>query len=265
MRVVVLGCGGSGGVPLVGPAGGYWGACDRHNPRNRRRRVSILVEDRGQSILIDTAPDLREQLLDAGAARIDAVLYTHDHADHVNGIDELRHIRTKGRGAIDCYGDEATMAAIERRFLYAFRQNEDGSGVLYKPFLRRRDLGGPFGPVTVGPLAIRPFIQDHGFGTMTIGYRIGDMAYSTDLVDLPEESWTVLTGLRLWIVDCLRDEPHPTHAHFDKVMGWVERLKPGRAVLTHMNHSMDYETVRRRCPPGVEPAFDGMILEIEDP
>ena len=260
MRVVVLGCGGSGGVPLIGAAGGYWGACDPASARNRRRRVSVLVEDQGQAILIDTSPDLREQLLDAGAAKIDAVLYTHDHADHVNGIDELRHIRTKGRsGSIDCYGEARTMAAIERRFLYAFRQNEDGSGVLYRPFLRRRDIDAPF---AVGPIAIRPFVQDHGFGTLTTGYRIGEMAYSTDVVDLPETSWAVLAGIRLWIVDCLRDEPHPTHAHFDKVMRWIERLKPERTVLTHMNHSMDYETVRRRCPPGIEPGFDGLTLDL---
>ncbi len=259
MRVTVLGCGGSAGVPLIGRPGGYWGACDPQNPRNRRRRVSVLVEEQGQTILIDTSPDLREQLLDAGVSRIDAVFYTHDHADHVSGIDELRHIRVKGRSGIDCYGEAATMIAIEGRFRYAFEQSVIGSGVLYRPFLNRRDVAGPF---RVGPVPVVPFAQDHGLGAMTTGYRIGDMAYSTDLVDLPEGSWAALEGIRLWVVDCLREEPHPTHAHLEKTLGWIERVKPERAVLTHMNHTLDYEVARLRCPPGVEPGYDGLVVEI---
>jgi phosphoribosyl 1,2-cyclic phosphate phosphodiesterase len=260
MRVTILGCGGSAGVPMLGGrAGGYWGACDPANPRNRRRRVSILVEDAGQVILVDTSPDLRAQLLDAGATRIDAVLYTHDHADHLNGIDELRHIRVKGRTAIDCFGEAAVMAAIERRFRYAFRQNEEGSGVLYKPFLKRHDLAGPF---KIAGVPVTPFVQDHGFGSTTTGYRIGDVAYSTDVVDLPEASWAALQGIRLWVVDALREEPHPTHAHLERTLSWIAQLKPERAVLTHMNHSMDYEAVARRCPPGVEPGYDGLVLEL---
>ena len=184
MRVTVLGCGGSAGVPMIGRAGGYWGACDPANPRNRRRRVSILIEDQGQTILIDTSPDLREQLLAADVTRLDAVLYTHDHADHINGIDELRHIRVKGRNGIDCYGTAATMAPIAARFRYAFEQNEVGSGVLYRPFLNRHDISGPF---AIGPVPIVPFAQDHGLGSTTTGYRVGDMAYSTDAVELPDE------------------------------------------------------------------------------
>lgn len=259
MKVTVLGCGGSAGVPMLGRPGGYWGACDPQNPRNRRRRVSVLVEVQDQVILVDSSPDLREQLLDAEVSRIDAVLYTHDHADHVNGIDELRHIRLKGRSGIDCYGEAETMAAIERRFRYAFAQNEIGSGVLYRPFLNRHDISGPF---QLGPVTVLPFVQHHGFGNITTGYRIGDMAYSTDVVELPEESWAALEGIRLWVVDALREEPHLTHAHLEKTLGWIERLKPERAVLTHMNHTMDYETVRRRCPPGVEPGYDGLMIEL---
>jgi phosphoribosyl 1,2-cyclic phosphate phosphodiesterase len=259
MKVTVLGCGGSAGVPMVGRPGGYWGACDPQNPRNRRRRVSVLVEDQDQVILVDTSPDLRQQLLDADVTRLDAVLYTHDHADHVSGIDELRHIRVKGRNGIDCYGEAATLDAIEARFRYAFAQNDVGSGVLYRPFLSRRDVTGPF---RVGPVEVVPFVQDHGFGSSTTGYRIGDRAYSTDVVDLPEESWAALKGIRLWVVDALREEPHPTHAHLERTLGWIERLKPARAVLTHMNHTMDYETVRKRCPPGVEPGYDGLVIEV---
>lgn len=259
MKVTVLGCGGSAGVPMVGRPGGYWGACDPQNPRNRRRRVSVLVEDQGQVILVDTSPDLRQQLLDADVTRLDAVLYTHDHADHVSGIDELRHIRDKGRSGIDCYGEAAMLDLIEARFRYAFVQNEAGSGLLYRPFLNRRDVTGPF---RVGPVEVVPFVQNHGFGSTTTGYRIGDMAYSTDVVDLPEDAWAALEGIRLWIVDALREEPHQTHAHLEKTLGWIERLRPARAVLTHMNHTMDYETVRRRCPPGVEPGYDGLVIEI---
>lgn len=243
---------------MVGRPGGYWGACDPANPRNRRRRVSALVEEHGQTILIDTSPDLREQLLAADASRIDAVLYTHDHADHVSGIDELRHIRAKGRAGIECFGAPETMAMIEARFGYAFVQNVSGSGVLYRPFLTRRDVEGPF---RIGPVPVVPFVQDHGLGTVTTGYRIGDMAYSTDVVDLPEESWAALRGLRLWVVDCLREEPHATHAHLEKTLGWIERARPERAVLTHMNHTLDYEAARRRCPPGVEPGYDGLVVE----
>jgi len=258
MRVTVLGCGGSAGVPMIGRPGGYWGDCDPANPRNRRRRVSILIEEQSQTILIDSSPDLREQLLAANVTRLDAVLYTHDHADHINGIDELRHIRIKGRNGIDCYGTADTMSGIAGRFRYAFEQNEVGSGVLYRPFLKRHDVSGPF---AVGPVPIVPFAQDHGLGSTTTGYRVSDVAYSTDVVELPEESWAVLAGIRLWVVDCLREEPHPTHAHLDKTLSWIERIKPERAILTHMNHTLDYEVARRRCPPGVEPGYDGLSVE----
>ncbi len=268
MRVTVLGCGGSGGVPLLGDD---WGACNPANPRNRRRRVSVLVETAGQAILIDASPDLREQLLDAKTSHLDAVLFTHDHADHTHGIDDLRFLRRgKGVPPLDAYGTRETLASIAGRFDYIFRQVEAGSGTLYRPFLAARLIDGPF---CVGEVPVVPFDQDHGLGTMSTGFRVGGragpdgrlaggMAYSTDVVELPEESLDRLGDLDLWIVDCLRFEPHLTHAHLDKALAWIERLKPRRAILTHMNHMTDYDEVARRCPPGVEPAYDGLVAEI---
>lgn len=270
MKVTILGCGGSGGVPLLGED---WGRCNPHNPKNRRRRVSVLVETAAQTILIDASPDVRAQLLDARVAHVDAVLFTHDHADHTHGIDDLRFLR-RDRGAppLDAWGTAATMASLTGRFAYIFRQNEEGSGTLYRPFLAPRLIDGRF---EVGGVPVVPFEQDHGLGTVTTGFRVGGeageagrmrggMAYSTDAVELSEAALAELHDLDLWIVDCLRFEPHPTHAHFDKAIAWIERLKPRRAVLTHLNHMTDYDEVARRCPPGVEPAYDGLVVEIGD-
>jgi phosphoribosyl 1,2-cyclic phosphate phosphodiesterase len=258
MRVTILGCGGSGGVPLLGLG---WGACNPDNPRNRRRRVSILVEQGGTTILVDASPDLRQQLLDAGCDRLDAVLFTHDHADHSHGIDDLRFVKRPDGAPLPVYGDAATLATLARRFDYIFRQNESGSGILYRPFLQPRELAGPF---AIGGLSVRSFEQDHGYGTKTTGYRIGNMAYSTDVVGLSESAFALLSGLDLWVVDCLRFEPHPTHAHFDLTMQWIERVRPQHAVLTHLNHSVDYEVLASRCPPGVEPGYDGLAIDIPD-
>ena len=254
MKVTILGCGGSGGVPL---ATGYWGACDPENPRNRRHRVSILVEEGSTVILVDTSPDLRQQALAVNLKRLDAVLYTHAHADHMHGIDDLRPFnRAMGR-AIDIYGSPETMAEVKSRFGYVVAPLAPAGG-FYKPVLVPHDVTGPF---TVGGIEILPFEQDHGF-SKTTGYRIGDIAYSTDCVDLPEASFAALKDLRLWIVDCLRFEPHPTHAHFEKVLSWVARVKPERAVLTHMNQSVDYDTIAAQCPSGVEPGYDFMEIEV---
>ena len=259
MRVTVLGCGGSGGVPLIG---GIWGSCNPANPRNRRRRVSIHVEGAGRSILVDASPDLRQQLLDAEIKELDAVLFTHDHADHCHGIDDLRFLRHDPRAApLEAWATAKTLSVLKERFDYIFKQNEENSGVLYRPFLAAREVTGPF---RVGHLNILPFDQQHGLGTVTTGYRIGRMAYSTDVVGLGEDAFAVLQDLDLWIVDCLRFEPHPTHAHFDLTMSWIERVKPKHALLTHLNHMIDYDVLASRCPPGVEPAYDGLSIEIPD-
>lgn len=256
MRVTVLGCGGSGGVPLID---GSWGRCNPDNPKNRRRRVSVLVEHPDATILIDTSPDVRAQLLDAAVKRIDAVLFTHDHADHTHGIDDLRYMRRDHNTPIDAWMDAATLQTLQTRFDYIFRQQQEGSKILYKPVLRPHVFDGPF---AVNGVQVIPFDQHHGYGTMTKGFRIGRFAYSTDVVDLPEESFEKLHGLGLWIVDCLRYEPHPTHSHFERTLEWIARLRPERAVLTHLNHQLDYDDLKSRCPEGVEPGYDGLVIDL---
>lgn len=249
MRVTILGCGTSGGVPRIGD---LWGVCDRGNPRNRRRRVSILVEAAGAKVLVDTSPDLREQCLDNGIERLDAVLYTHDHADHVHGIDDLRGFFLLQRRRIPVYASRASLNVLERRFDYVFKPM-----LGYPAICDAHEIRGPF---RVGDLAVTPFEQGHGEVT-SLGFRFGAIAYSTDLKSLPESSFATLDGVDVWIVDALRPEPHPTHAHLDLTLSWIERLKPRRAILTHMTADMDYDTLRRTLPPGVEPAYDGMVIE----
>ena len=249
----MLGCGTSGGVPRIG---NHWGACDPNEPKNRRRRSSVLVEASGVSLLIDTTPDLREQCLDAGLSRLDAVLYTHEHADHVMGIDDLRAFMVLQGRQVPAYGDSRTLAGLHRRFDYIF----DGSNG-YPPICEARPIDGPF---AVNGLAVRPFPQRHG-DIETLGFRIGGFAYSTDLNGLTDEARAALHGLDLWVVDALRPQPHPTHSHLAQTLQWIEELRPRRAVLTHMTWDMDYATLRRELPAGVEPGYDGLAIELPDP
>ncbi len=258
MKITILGCGGSGGVPFAdGAPGGNWGVCDPDNPRNRRRRVSILVEQGGTVLLVDASPDLRAQLLDSGARRLDAVLFTHAHADHCHGLDELRAMANARGGPIDAYMDRPTRDALVRRFGYAFTASHNPNG-FYTPILNDVPIDGP---VEVGDIRIVPFVQQHGRET-SLGYRFGDAAYSTDVTALDEAAFSALDGVKLWILDCLRERPHPTHSHLAQSLEWIARVAPARAVLTHMNHQIDYQDLTRRCPPGVEPAYDGMVLEV---
>ena len=258
MRVTILGCGGSGGVPILGRSpGGYWGACDPMNPKNQRRRVSILVEEGDSTLLIDTSPDLRLQLIDADVVSLDAVLYSHAHGDHCHGVDDLRHL-VYARGApLPAYMDAETQRVLTQRFAYAFTSSHDPES-FYRPLLEDRVVDGPFSAAGV---SVMPFRQGHGGGT-TLGFRIGRFAYSTDVVALDEAAFEALAGVDLWIVDCLRYEPHPTHAHFEKTLAWIARVKPNRAILTHMNHTIDYADIAARCPPGVEPGYDGLVIEL---
>jgi len=252
VKITILGCGSSMGVPLIG---GDWGACDPAEPRNRRRRVSILVESGPTRVLVDTSPDLREQLLAAGVNALDAVLYTHAHADHLHGIDDLRAINVALKAPLDIHADAATLDLIRERFGYVFQPLK--GDYFYKPTLVPKLVDGPF---AVGGIAVTPFVQDHGFSS-TLGYRFGSVAYSTDVVTLDERAFAALAGIDLWIVDAFRLEPHATHSHLDRTLGWIERVKPKRAVLTHMSQGMDYATLKRRLPAHVEPAYDGMVLE----
>lgn len=255
MKITILGCGAAGGVPMISVG---WGKCDPTNPRNRRRRPSILVQAEGQTILVDSGPDVREQLLDANVRHLDAVLFTHAHADHVHGIDDLREVNRAMRAGIDAYGSPATLSEIGERFGYVFKPLDPATTQIYKPVLRPRTVEGPF---HVGPLEIVPFDQEHGF-CRTTGYRFGRAAYSTDVVELPEQSMQLLEGLDLWIVGCLVDTPHETHAHIDKVLGWVERLKPQLTLITHMSPRLDYDALTASLPAGVAPAYDGQVIEL---
>jgi phosphoribosyl 1,2-cyclic phosphate phosphodiesterase len=254
----MLGCGPSTGVPTIGRR---WGRCDPDDPRNRRRRVSVLVETGGLTLLIDTSPDLREQLLDAGTARIDAVLMTHAHADHLHGIDDLRTVNRLMRAAIPLYADCTALDEIRARFGYVLKPVSEESR-FYKPTLVPHEITGPFAIAGVG---IVPFAQDHGFGNRTLGLRIGGFAYSTDVTELDEAAFAVLAGIELWIVDCLRREPHPTHSHLAKTLSWIARVAPRRAVLTHMDQSLDYRELSAELPPGVEPGQDGLVITLADP
>ncbi len=250
MKVTILGCGTSGGVPRIG---NIWGACDPKNPKNRRRRVSILVEEGDTRLLVDTSPDLREQLLEAEIDRLDGVLYTHDHADHTHGIDDLRAVFHTMRAPVQVYAAKETLAVLGHRFDYIFK-----SKLGYQAICEANEITAPF---KVGGIDVVPFIQNHGPIT-SLGFRFGKVAYSTDLNGLPAESWEILEGVDTWIVDALRYEPHPTHPHLEMTLGWIKKLKPRRAILTHMTWDMDYDTLKRDLPKGVEPGYDGLIIEI---
>jgi len=255
MRVTVLGCGGSRGVPVIGQG---WGNCDPTNPRNRRLRPSVLVEQGGVGVLIDTSPDLRQQLLDADVRRLDAVLWTHQHADHAHGIDELRELCRMMQAPIDAYGWAEHLDDLKARFPYCFDPLRPGDP-FYRPVLNAQAIEGPF---DVRGLPVVPFEQDHGY-MKTVGYRIGKFGYSTDVVRLGEDAFAALEGIEVWIVDCARIEPpHPVHAHLALTLEWIARVKPKRAYLTHMDQTMDYDTVRRLLPPGVEPAYDGLVIDV---
>jgi len=258
LSFTILGCGSSGGVPRLG---GNWGDCDPSNPKNRRRRCSLLVTREAAEgttrVLIDTSPDMREQLLDVGVGALDGVIYTHSHADHMHGIDDLRQVVFNQRQRLPVWADGPTQEALLSRFGYAFVQPE---GSPYPPIL---DLHTIDGPVTItgsgGPITLSPFRADHG-SMDALGFRIGPLAYLPDAVDIPAESWTVLEGLDCWIVDALRRKPHPTHAHLDMTLGWIARAKPARAVITNMHIDLDYETLKAELPPHITPAFDGMTV-----
>jgi phosphoribosyl 1,2-cyclic phosphate phosphodiesterase len=256
VKVRILGCGTSTGVPRIG---NDWGACDPDEPRNRRRRVSILVGAGGTSILVDTTPDMRDQLIDAGTGAVDAIVWTHEHADHAHGIDDVRQLfHNRGR-AIPGYAGERTLRSLTSRFDYVF---EGKWG--YPATVKARPITGS---LTIGGIGLRTTEQPHGAITSTgllfthDGKSIG---YSTDFNDLTDDMATLFEGVDLWIVDALRHHPHPTHSHLDQTLGYIERLRPGRAVLTHMDNSMDYRSLLRQLPPHVEPGFDGMEIELGD-
>jgi phosphoribosyl 1,2-cyclic phosphate phosphodiesterase len=260
LKITVLGSGSSGGVPLVGCA---CAVCRSTNPKNRRLRVSIVVESTTTRILVDASPDLRAQLLASGFTKFDAVIFTHAHADHMHGIDELRSINHQIQAPLDCYSDAATLAEARTRFGYAFGPLADLPGGHYVvPVLRQREvvLGRPF---RIGDIEVVGFEQMHGGDRMpTLGLRFGGFAYSTDVKTLDATAFATLAGVDTWVVDCLQENPNWAHSHLAQTLDWIGQVAPRRAVLTHMNHRVEYDDWRARLPAHVEPAFDGMVLEI---
>ena len=266
-KLTILGCGSSGGVPRLG---NNWGACDQDNPKNRRRRCSVLVERydgregrRGRTrALIDTSPDIREQLLDAGVGTINGVLYTHDHADHTHGIDDLRVLSYNMKSRINVHMDEVVEASLLSRFGYCFKKPMGSS---YSPILQGHRIDPP-NPVLIegggGVITAQPIIQEHG-QINSLGFRFGNVAYSPDISGIPGPSLEMLRGLDVWIVDALRYVHHPSHFSVDDALSWIKRLKPKRAILTHLHVDLDYETLRRDLPEGVEPAYDGMTVAFD--
>jgi len=252
MKVTVLGCGTSQGVPRVG---GYWGDCDPNESKNRRRRVSIAVEDKGSRVIVDTTPDLREQLLSADIRHIDAVFYTHDHADHCHGIDDLRGIFYERGSPVPVYAQPETLNVLKQRFGYIF---EGAGGYPAIAEARVLDVGKP---VQVGDLTVDSIHLEHG-RIMSVGYRFGTVAYSTDFNEIPATSQPAFKGLDIWIVDALRRTPHPTHPHLDKTLSWIEKFQPKKAYLTHMAWDMDYQTLCNELPAHIRPAYDGLEIEL---
>ena len=250
MRVTILGCGSSGGVPRIG---NDWGACDPHNPKNRRRRCSVLVEHEETCVVIDTAPDFREQMLDADVQRLDAVVFTHAHADQAHGIDDLRMFYLRQRALVPVYGNAETIATLHQRFDYCFAEVAG-----YPPILAAHELKGP---QRVGSLDVVPFTVEHG-QIEALGFRIGRFGYVPDVSGLPEAAMAELTGLDTLVLDALRYRPHPSHAHLEQALEWIEVLRPRRAVLTNLHIDLDYETLVAEVPDGVEPAYDRMVLDI---
>ena len=255
MKFTILGCGGSGGVPLIG---NNWGNCDPANPLNRRTRVSALVEEGGQTLLVDTSPDMREQLLRADVRDITAIFYTHAHADHSHGIDNIRSLNWLTQRPTPIYACEETMDDLQHRFAYIFQERTEKE-VFYRPAVEAHVLDGA--PLTFESIKVTTFPQEHGNVT-SMGYRFNDIGYSTDAGALSDAAFEALRGVKVWVLGAIRERPHHTHAHVDMALEWIERVKPERAILTHMDQSLDYSALRSKLPSNVEPAYDGLVVEV---
>lgn len=258
LRCTILGCGSSGGVPRLG---GHWGDCDPENPKNSRLRCSMLVEritnDGVTRALIDTSPDLRQQLLRAGVGELDAVLWTHGHADHVHGLDDLRMIVFNMRRRLPAWADGNTQNDLYSRFGYAFIQPEDSP---YPPILDMHTIAGD---VTIegagGPIVLQPFKVNHG-SIDALGFKVGGLVYLPDVAKMNDAAWEMVTGCECWVLDTLRRTPHPTHSHLAQSLEWIARARPKRAVLTNMHIDLDCATLDAETPENVTPAYDGMAL-----
>lgn len=262
LKLTILGCGSSGGVPRLGPT---WGACNPKNKKNIRLRCSVLIEnieEEGRTnILIDTSPDMRQQLLSVNCTHLDGVLYTHDHADHTHGIDDLRMVAYSMKKKVSCYFNLETRNSLISRFAYCFNQIE---GSEYRPILNENIISNDslfkiFG--RNNSIEVQAIPQLHGDIT-SLGYRVGRLAYSPDVSNLPKTSIPLLENLDVWIVDTLRYTEHPSHFSVNNALDWIYKIKPKRAILTHMTSDLDYEKLKEKLPDGVEPAYDGMVIEL---
>ena len=254
MKVRVLGCGTSTGVPKIG---NHWGQCDPLEPRNRRMRSSILVESGGQSVLVDCGPDLREQLLAAGVGKLDAVIATHDHGDHVHGIDDLRPVAQALDAPVPVHASAETLASLRHRFAYAFARSE-----MYRPIVEGHEISCEW---AFGYATVRFVDQPHG-GPTSLGIRFDEqdksLVYAIDFCELSDDMARLYEGADVWIADCLTRTPHPTHAHLDGVLGWARELRVGRLYLTHMGNGLDYRTLVAELPDWAAPAHDGLEIEL---
>jgi phosphoribosyl 1,2-cyclic phosphate phosphodiesterase len=262
LTFTILGCGSSMGVPRVALG---WGDCDPDNPKNRRRRCSLLVERSNAQghqtrVLVDCSPDLRQQLLDTQVDWLDGVLITHEHADHTHGIDDLRPLFIKSRKRVDIFMDEATSRALHARFGYCFMTPP---GSEYPPILAEHRIESGR-TVTInghgGPIEALPVLQEHG-DIPSLGFRFGNLAYSCDIKCLPDASLAAMSGLDVWIVDALRRAPHPSHMNLEEALDWIGKVKPKRAILTNLHSDLDYEALRASLPANVEPGYDGMEIQ----
>ncbi len=258
MKIKILGCGAAGGVPMVSRG---WGKCDPNNSKNRRLRTSLLLQHNKQNLLFDTGPDLREQLLSAQIKDLAAVLYTHEHADHTHGIDDLREINRAMQKGIPVYANATTLNLLKDRFSYAFYPINIEKETFFHPWLEP-NLIKPGEAFYIKDLKIIPFVQDHEW-TTSLGFRINNFGYSTDVVHLYESALSVLKGVDTWVVGCLSEQDHPSHASLRRVLEWVDILKPKRTILTHMSINLDYDSLCASLPKSIEPGYDGMEFDVD--
>lgn len=258
LTITVLGCGASGGVPLIGCR---CPVCCSLNPKNKRSRVSIVVQSSTTTILVDTSPDLREQCLREGISKIDAIIYTHAHADHLHGIDDVRCFNYAINDSLNTYADAKTLQDIGKRFDYVFLSGKPADLMWYRPALVPCPIT-PYQSFSIGDIDVLPILQQHGAGA-SLGLRFGNFAYSTDTNGLSGEALNALSGIDTWIVDCLRYNIAPTHAHLEMSLGWIKQVRPKQSFLTHLNHEFDYDTLLSELPQGVYPAYDGLKLTVD--
>lgn len=264
IEITILGCGHSGGVPLAGYEKPFWGDCDPHNPKNRRTRSSIYVKHADSGVLIDAGPDLRHHFLTHGMMELSSIIITHDHADHMHGLDDMRPVFfARDKKIFPVLADEETSKSILKSFGYLFCQKNEskhkaGSMNLYPKILDCEPLLPQW---RWNGLECASFDQDHGY-SISKGLRFGSVAYSTDFINLDNHAISCLQDLDLWIVDCLSITKKPTHCNLDLTLSWIEKVRPKKAVLTHMGLELDYERLRKMLPQHIEPAFDGMKISI---